>query len=444
MAIQEKEITHPELLQVNNVQLRTWKGKDVGLPLNLNILGVAVHPGGLHTVSALLEKFINTGYSANLLTGSEATKIEKLHKFNQGSVVSSGLPNIAGLFKNDSINLLIASSSLGPEMELETATVMGAIKHKKMHGETIITYIEDATDNLTGNLQAIKEAGANLQTDIDAFLLSERSDEGQTPYSGFLEIPKKSFIVAGAPGWDIIRNEDTYQTNLFLRKKYGIDEDDIVITHFASRYEDELSPSEIETTPVVASSVNRVAQNHPNQKIVFIYRNHPSDEEPEKLHALIEPKIVGSPDNLRIEIFGPDQTSSDDGRHFPAIANLCTTYYSSTLTGVALRGARGHTYNETGQTPLYYLPPEIINRVKEMEYKYPVAVRVGAAFHASSPDDFYQEMEKALFDEDSRLKIFSHQADELKHKYRFRGSTTATDRAFLQILNLIKKTATLS
>jgi hypothetical protein len=87
--------------------------------------------------------------------------------------------------------------------------------------------------------------------------------------------------------------------------------------------------------------------------------------------------------------------------------------------------------------PLYFLFPPARKILTTLGYDLPVPARLGAAAIANNPNELVDTMRKALFDDGYRRQIFQNQAVGLRTEYRFKGTSTATNRAILQLRHFL-------
>lgn len=258
-------------------------------------------------------------------------------------------------------------------------------------------------------------------------------------YKKLLPIPVAKFITTGPNSWDILKDEQTEEKNISIRKRLNISQDALLIVHYAIRGYGLWSEMEVDTTPAILQAVLKLANNFPEKEVVLLYRFHPGDSRPNILRELVVRNIPSRvPGNLKIQFSSPYQAIETDGYLISAISDIATSSCSTSLTGVALRGARGREYNRTGQMPLYFLSPVVREQLGMTHNEIPAAVQEKAAVFADSQEELSSLMEKAIFSKEMRNRIFSHQARELRDRYRFKGTGTATGRAFLQIRKLLK------
>lgn len=436
--IENKGKLSPEVLNVRDIEIRRWNANpSAKSPWNVNLVACAVHPGGINTLLPLVAEIVQRGAKTTLITGDVATDMVRNQSLPGIPEVKTSLSGMENIFDPNSTNLLLVSDSSGPEMELETEITFQAVQHRKKFGKMIICCIEDGTSGLKGNLQALKQRGVSLNEEIDAFFTTERGSA--ETYKEFPEIHKCKFITTGSPQWDFLREEHTEDENMARRERMNISQDALVVVHNAGRGTGLLSEAEIDTTPAVIKAVTILADKHPNKEVILMYRFHPGDAQPQVLNQLISeslPPVL--PKNLKVNIFNPGQTRLEDGRLFSTLADIVTAAHSDSLIGIALRGARKFPYTRTGQMPLYFLSPIVREQIALFNYNISVAVSEGAALFSNSADELALIMERAIFDRELRNTVFEHQANEMRNRYRFKGTNSAKDRTFLQIRKLLR------
>lgn len=436
--IENKGRLSTEVLNVRDIEVRRWNSTPIAKsPWNVNLVACAVHPGGINTLLPLVTEIVQRGAKTALITGDVATDIVRNQPLPNIPEIKTGFSGMGDLFDPNSTNLFLVSDSAGPEMELETEITLQAVQHRRKYGKTLVCYIEDGTSGLKGNLQALKQHGVDLNEQIDAFFTTERGSA--KTYKEFPEISKSRFITTGSPQWDSLRDEQTESENKVRREKMNIRKDALVVVHNAGRGTGLLSEAEIDTTPAVIKGIIKLAMKLPDKEVILMYRFHPGDSQPQVLNQLISeslPSILL--ENLKINVFNPEQTKSEDGRLFSTIANIVTAANSDSLIGIALRGARRLPYKDTGQMPLYFLSPTVRKQIALFNYSISVAVSEGAALFANSADELPLIMERAIFDQDLRKTVFGHQANEMRNRYRFKGTINAKDWTLLQIRKLLR------
>jgi hypothetical protein len=252
-----------------------------------------------------------------------------------------------------------------------------------------------------------------------------------------LGIPPNKLIPTGPTGFDFLHHEDTQKLGETFRKDNSISLDDTLIAYNAIRGTGLWSEIEVDATPQILSVVFRLAKRRPDIKFVFIYRFHPDDQNPGVLNGIIDERST-QPKNLRLIVHQPRETN-DNGRSPLAAADLAITTVSTTNTGVALCGAKPEAERPgTGRMPLYFLSPIAAAELKKTSTILPTAAQLNAAAVAREDAELLPTVEQALFNDEFRQQIFDRQSHDLRDVYRFKGTTSATDRAILHLCRLLK------
>lgn len=419
------EFPIPETLRPT-LEFRHWPKRETASPPwnKANFIGVASHPAGAKVLLTLLNAIEPSGPTMAFISAKAATKEADRFSFSHPpEITASAKPS--DLWLPDFHNVILFSGTYGEEdMALELMMITAALEQKRRGTHTSIVGVEDDAQGLKPIMTMMKEKDLNPAMTVDRILLSTRSSAETYKPLGFT---KPQLIPTGQPAYDAIKAENTPEINLQVRSELGIGNSDIVIAYYAARSQ-QFDQAEVRSTVIVCQALNRFAKVNPDKKIVFVYRMHPAEEQP----GLLLSCLPESTPVLRV--IGPEGTTNIDTYPLSAAADLNMSNISTTLSPVALRGSRTGTYYETtGRMPLYFIFPPAQAILDKLGYNWPVPARLGAATVSTGENGLLETINRALFDNDYRRKIFAAQSGLLRDEYRFKGTATATDRARLQL-----------
>lgn len=435
-----QELPSPEIFQELPKQFYWPQAEIVKSPWDINVIAVAAHPSGARTILPLVDELVKHGSECTLITPPTqnnqeraATAFARKYKFVRPPEIKPATITSKILSPNK-INLVVFTASGGGDETLEINAIKEAIKWKRQGNQVIIVGVEGEASELVGTIRLLKESELNPEHEIDALFLANRLAATGYETGGF---PTLKLIPTGPTGFDFIRQEDTTTLGSQFRENNDISPNNIIIVYNAIRGTGLWSEVEVDATPKVLSSTLKLAKRYPHKNFVFVYRFHPDDQQPEVLNEMLN-RFTESPDNLRLIIHQPSD-SKTNGRSPLAAADLAITTVSTTNTGVALCGAKPENLRpQTGHMPLYYISSIAKDELGKTETILPTASQLKAAATANAEPELLPTIEKSLFDNDFRDRIFETQANALRDIYRFKGTETATNRTILQIGRILK------